>query len=81
MGALPLLTTSWDGEYFLPRIVGHIYLKQQVLVGIRPAMGKRPPVRLQLNDVYLQHVRIGIVVGDEVVKCDTVVVNVSKNFA
>jgi hypothetical protein len=42
LGVFPLLTASWYGEDLLPSIVGRIYRKEQVLVGIRDTSANGP---------------------------------------
>lgn len=53
LGPLPLLISPWDGEYPLTFIFRRVYRRQQVLAGIRSAMGKRSRASLQLDDVNL----------------------------
>jgi hypothetical protein len=76
--AFLVLTTSRHGEYFLPCIICRIYGEKKDMVRVFPSVRVYSSVIVHFNDVDREQMWIWIVGGNEVVKCDPIVVDMAK---
>jgi len=73
-----MLTTSRHGEHLLPCVFCRIYWEQKVFVRVYSSIRIYSSVIIHFNDVDREYLWVWIIGRDEVVKCDTVVVDVTR---